>query len=157
MYGLGADAISLHKTTLVAPGSRRYEKIDGSQLVNQIKAGTSIGATFKPAKQHSQELPSSIDKMTAENSAYEQTKPGKYIPSSFRGISESHQQSGIHSKKVKSRVLPRGVGLPPAGPNHLTSSSYTNRLDNEEKGDTEQGNSLDFLANLGKRDVLSSP
>ena len=62
-----------------------------------------------------------------------------------------------------SRYLPpRGVGLPPQ-PGSKIGASYSNRNKMEERvgagngGDNEQGNSLDFISSLIKRDILSSP
>ena len=61
-----------------------------------------------------------------------------------------------------SRYLPpRGVGVPPL-PGQKVGASYSNRNKMEERngpsaGDNEQGNSLDFISSLIKRDILSSP
>ena len=52
-----------------------------------------------------------------------------------------------------------GIGLPPQVPSQIPHS-YTNRKQHEAEGgsgENEQGNSLDFIQGMMKRDILSSP
>jgi len=86
-----------------------------------------------------------------------------YVPSSFRANSESQQSSGLlaKGKTAIGRMPPRGTGLAPSmvpkEQQQHSSSSYTNRVKVNVGGNHEQGNSLDFIASMIKRDILSQP
>lgn len=156
-----------------------------SQSHQVTSTNTATVSSLEPSKKRSQREPPSIGAFISSNDNNAQKKKlsadenahKAYIPTSFRMPDEAQQQSGFLQNKPKlgadnknrrtgSRENngpiskynnpPRGVGLPPTVPNHGGISSYTNRVRQDEKN-SEQGNSLDFIANMIKRDILSSP
>lgn len=85
------------------------------------------------------------------------------MPSSYRAANDVQQSAYFQGKGVTNQgksqlnhyMPPRGIGGVPHS--SAINPSYSNRTKVEQKNENEQGNSLDFIQNLIKRDVLSSP